>query len=96
MFRRAWKRRVNAIAAAVRPLLRDADLERRRDVWVGSRPCTVDGLPLIGATRSPRVFVAGGHGMWGMTLGPATGWLLAARITSRNLVAELGPFDPLR
>lgn len=89
-------RRVSAIAAAVRPLLRDADLDGRRDEWVGSRPCTVDGLPLIGATRSSRVFVAGGHGMWGMTLGPATGRLLATRIAGGGTPAELGPFDPLR
>ena len=42
-------------------------------------PCTPDGLPLIGVTRDPRVFVAGGHGMWGITLGPVTGRLLASR-----------------
>lgn len=89
-------RRVNAIAAAVRPLPRDADLDGRRDEWVGSRPCTVDGLPLIGATRSSRVFVAGGHGMWGMTLGLVTGRLLATRIAGGGAPAELGPFDPLR
>ena len=41
-------------------LLRGVDLDDRTDEWVGSRPCTVDGLPLIGATRSPRVHVAGG------------------------------------
>ncbi len=89
-------RRVQAIVAAVRPLLRDADLDDRRDVWVGSRPCTTDGLPLIGATRSPRVFTAGGHGMWGMTLGPATGRLLATRIATREHAPALDPFDPLR
>jgi D-amino-acid dehydrogenase len=89
-------RRVQAIAAAVRPLLRDADLDDRRDVWVGSRPCTIDGLPLIGATRSPRVFIAGGHGMWGMTLGPVTGRLLAARISTGEQAPELDPFAPLR
>ncbi|MFP8885294.1 MULTISPECIES: FAD-dependent oxidoreductase [Streptomyces] len=44
-----------------------------RDEWVGSRPCTADGLPLIGATRSSRVFAAGGHGMWAITPGPVTG-----------------------
>ena len=47
------ERRVQAIADAARPLLRGADLDDRQDEWVGSRPCTVDGLPLIGATRSP-------------------------------------------
>ncbi|MDN5917595.1 MAG: FAD-dependent oxidoreductase [Pseudonocardia sp.] len=89
-------RRIRAIAEAARPLLRDADLDARADEWVGSRPCTPDGLPLIGATRSPRVFVAGGHGMWGITLGPVTGELLAETITTGRRPAELAPFDPLR
>lgn len=89
-------RRTQAIADAVRPLLRDADLDDRRDQWVGPRPCTPDGLPLIGATRSPRVFVASGHGMFGITLGPVTGRLLAAQIATGTPVAEFKPFDPLR
>ena len=90
------QRRVEAIVAAVRPLLRGADLDNRQDEWVGSRPCTRDGLPLIGVTTSPRVFAAGGHGMWGITLGPVTGQLLAETITTGSQPAELAPFDPLR
>ncbi|WP_432058854.1 NAD(P)/FAD-dependent oxidoreductase [Streptomyces sp. bgisy022] len=89
-------RRINAIAEAARPLLRGADLNAREDEWVGSRPCTTDGLPLIGATKSPRVFAAGGHGMWGITLGPATGQLLAETMVTGRRPAELAPFDPLR
>ncbi|MCP9970530.1 FAD-binding oxidoreductase [Actinomadura madurae] len=89
-------RRIRAIVDAARPLLRGADLDARQDEWVGSRPCTRDGLPLIGATRSPRVFAAGGHGMWGITLGPATGNLLAEMIATGRRPRELDPFDPLR
>ncbi|SBT42880.1 NAD(P)/FAD-dependent oxidoreductase [Micromonospora narathiwatensis] len=90
------QRRVLAIAEAARPLLRGADLDARVDEWVGSRPCTPDGLPLIGGTRSPRVFAAGGHGMWGITLGPLTGELLAEQITTGRQPTELAPFSPLR
>ncbi|MGH3330631.1 MAG: NAD(P)/FAD-dependent oxidoreductase [Nocardioidaceae bacterium] len=89
-------RRVGAITEAARPLLRGADLDARQDEWVGPRPVTPDGLPLIGATKSPRVFAAGGHGMWGITLGPATGQLLAETITTGRAPVELAPFDPLR
>lgn len=89
-------RRVGAITEAARPLLRGADLDHRHDEWVGSRPCTPDGLPLVGATRVPGVFAAGGHGMWGITLGPATGQLLAEQVTTGRVPAELRPFDPLR
>jgi len=89
-------RRIEAITEAARPLLRNADLDARTDEWVGARPCTPDGLPLIGATRSSRVFAAGGHGMWGITLGPATGRLLAERITTGTTPAAIEPFNPLR
>lgn len=89
-------RRIRAVAESVRPLLRGVDLDDRRDEWVGARPCTPDGLALIGATRSPGVYVAGGHGMWGVVQGPATGRLLAELIATGRRPDELAPFDPLR
>ncbi|ANH37313.1 D-amino acid dehydrogenase small subunit [Nocardioides dokdonensis FR1436] len=89
-------RRISAIVDAVRPLLTGFDLDDRQDEWVGSRPVTTDGLPLIGASRSPRVFVGGGHGMWGVALGPLTGRLLAQQMTTGVTPVQLQPFDPLR
>jgi D-amino-acid dehydrogenase len=71
-------------------------MHERRDEWVGSRPCSWDGLPLAGQTRSPRVFVATGHGMFGMTLGPFTGMLLAEEIATGRRLSELAPMSPLR
>jgi D-amino-acid dehydrogenase len=90
------RRRVKAIVEAARPLLAGADLDNRKDEWVGSRPCTSDGLPLIGVTANPRVYVAGGHGMWGITLGPVTGQLLAQQIATGLVPQELLPFSPTR
>ncbi|GAA3765162.1 D-amino acid dehydrogenase [Microbacterium kribbense] len=92
----AQPRRIEAIVKASRRLLDGMDLDRRQDEWVGSRPVTPDGLPLIGATRAPDVFVAGGHGMWGIVLGPATGRFLAERIVTGRTAPEIAPFDPLR
>lgn len=89
-------RRIEAIVEATAPLFRGVDLSQRQDEWVGSRPVTADGLPLIGRTNASRVFVAGGHGMWGITLGPATGELLAEQIVTGTTPEELKPFDPLR
>ncbi|MFD1504274.1 NAD(P)/FAD-dependent oxidoreductase [Georgenia yuyongxinii] len=88
-------RRIRAIVDATRPLLA-GDLDDRVDEWVGSRPVTTDGLPLIGPTSAPRVIAAGGHGMWGITLGPLTGQLVAELVTSGDVPPELWPFDPLR
>ena len=75
-------RRINAIVESTRRLLRGIDWSERRDEWVGSRPVTPNGLPLIGQTRTPHVYVAGGHGMWGITLGPLTGRTIADQICS--------------
>ena len=88
--------RIQAILDSVRPLFTNMDLENLQDIWVGPRPVTPDGLPLIGATRSPGVFVAGGHGMWGIVLGPATGKLLAEQIVTGTVPKQIRPFDPLR
>jgi D-amino-acid dehydrogenase len=90
------ERRVRAIADSVRPYLSEVDVDKRADTWVGARPCTPDGLPLIGPTAADRVWVAGGHGMWGITLGPVTGRLLADAIMTGDRPAELAPFNPLR
>jgi D-amino-acid dehydrogenase len=46
----------------------------RTTTWSGLRPCTPDGLPIVGRLRrAPNVVVAAGHGMVGLTLAPATG-----------------------
>jgi len=68
----------------------------RDDIWVGPRPLSPDGRPLVGPVLDNRIFVAGGHGMWGMKQGPATGRLLAEQITSGKQPAGLREFDPLR
>jgi D-amino-acid dehydrogenase len=89
-------RRIAAIVRPTRDYLQGVDWASISDQWVGARPVTADGLPLIGATRRPGLYAAGGHGMWGMTLGPATGRLLAEFIASGERPAELRAFDPCR
>lgn len=88
--------RLEAIIASARPLLRGVRWEEHTDVWVGPRPVTPDSRPLIGATKAPTVYVAGGHGMWGLTHGPITGRLLAEQITTGKQPTALADFDPLR
>lgn len=88
--------RLESIIASARPLLDGVDWAERRDVWVGPRPVTPDGRPLIGAVRQPGVYVAGGHGMWGLAHGPVTGRLLAEQITTGKQPEALRAVDPLR
>lgn len=88
--------RVEAVVASVRELLTGVAWGERTDVWVGPRPVSADGRPLIGATKQPGVFVAGGHGMWGLAHGPITGRLLAERIATGKQPEALREFDPTR
>jgi D-amino-acid dehydrogenase len=87
--------RVGAIVASASPLLEGVRWAERSDIWVGPRPVTPDGRPLIGE-MSRGVYVAGGHGMWGLAHGPVTGRLLAEYITTGKQREALRDFDPLR
>jgi D-amino-acid dehydrogenase len=90
------QRRITAIVASARDWLPGVGWDAVTGGWVGPRPVTADGLPVIGRTGIDGLFVAGGHGMWGMTLGPATGRLLAEFIATGRRPAALAPFDPQR
>ncbi len=90
-----WSR-IPSIVRKVNPLMDGVDFAALADQWMGARPLSTDGLPLVGATATPGVFVAGGHGMWGVTLGPLTGLLLAELIATGRAPAPLGALDPCR
>ena len=67
------------------------------DVWCGLRPCTPDGLPVIGRpARLPGVVVATGHAMKGISLAPVTGRLVAEIVTGESASHDLTPFGPDR
>jgi len=67
---------VNVILRSVPRYVTGLDGLETLEIWRGLRPCTPDGLPIIGRIRSfDNVVVATGHGMLGMSLGPITGKL---------------------
>lgn len=62
-------------------------------VWRGLRPCSPDGLPYIGrTTHFDNVILATGHGMMGLSLGPATGKLVSELVTGSVTSMEIGGF----
>lgn len=64
-----------------------------RSKWCGLRPCLPDGLPVIGpAPRHAGLYVATGHAMLGLTLGPVTGKLIAEAVLEGRPSLDLGPF----
>ena len=87
--------RLEAVVAAASPLLDGVRWAERSNLWVGAHAVIPDGRPLIGEV-SPGVYVAGGHGMWGLAHGPVTGRLLAEQITTGKQPQALAEFDPLR
>jgi D-amino-acid dehydrogenase len=61
--------------------------------WMGARPCLPDMLPVIGrAPRHPGLWFDFGHQHHGLTLGPATGRLLAELMTGETPFADPTPF----
>ncbi len=86
---------MGAIVASATPLLDGVRWDEHTDIWVGPRPVTPDGRPLIGEVTHG-VYVAGGHGMWGLAHGPVTGRLLAECITTGKQPEALREFSPLR
>lgn len=63
----------------------------------GLRPLSSDGLPIIGYLKGYKnLAVATGHGMMGVTLGPATGIAIADLLTDGSSREILKPFDPAR
>lgn len=85
-------RRVEGILESVERYFPGLKLERpaEKDVWYGFRPCSPDGLPYIGYTRSlNNVIVAGGHAMMGLSLGPATGSIVADLAGGQQPVVDI-------
>ncbi len=66
-------------------------------VEAGFRPMTPDGLPVIGRVPGwDNLFIATGHAMLGLTLGPATGEAIADLVTGQAPRHDLRPFAPER
>ena len=60
--------------------------------WMGARPCLPDMLPVIGkAPRHAGLWFDFGHQHHGLTLGPATGRLLAEMMTGETPFADPRP-----
>ena len=61
--------------------------------WLGSRPCFPDSRPVIGPAPSlPGLWLAIGHAHWGLTLGPATGRMIAEMISGEPPFCDPGPY----
>jgi D-amino-acid dehydrogenase len=61
--------------------------------WMGSRPCFPDSRPVIGrAPGQTGLWLAYGHAHWGLTLGPATGRLIAQLMSGAVPFTDPAPY----
>jgi D-amino-acid dehydrogenase len=89
--------RVKATLHAGVRTLRGIDTARVFQVWRGIRPCTPDGLPILGRShRLENVFFATGHAMKGLHLAPETGRLVAQALLGELPTRHLQAFSPDR
>lgn len=71
--------------------------ERPVDRWMGHRPSTPDGLPVIGrSSRSPDIFYAFGHGHVGFATAPATGRIVAQHVAGLPEAPDITVFSARR
>ena len=79
------KRRVEGILNAIPnyyPHIK-VSMPEEKNIWLGFRPCSPDGLPYIGRLKKyDNLILATGHAMMGLSLGPATGTMV------RDLILE--------
>ena len=93
-------RRVQAILNSVPRYLPDIaapEEGRNANAWAGLRPCSPDGLPLLGRPRAfENLILATGHAMIGTSLAPITGKLVSEIAANKGLSIDCRALDPDR
>jgi len=93
------KKRVQGIVESIPRYFPDLKppLPEESATWHGFRPCSPDGVPYIGrANKFSNVAIATGHGMMGLSLGPATGKLISEIINEKTPSMPVLAFTPQR
>ncbi|MEL6925795.1 MAG: FAD-dependent oxidoreductase, partial [Bacteroidota bacterium] len=89
-------RRVQGIVKSIPKYLPDyqLDMPATENIWSGLRPCSPDGLPYIGRSKKiGNLTIAAGHAMMGLSLAPATGWLVKEILAEAKPSVEMAGFD---
>ncbi|MBV8406610.1 MAG: FAD-dependent oxidoreductase, partial [Alphaproteobacteria bacterium] len=90
------ERRNKALLANVRTMFPEVNTEGHR-FWMGFRPSTPDSLPLLGEVTGRRgLFLAVGHGHFGMTGGPPSGRLVSQLINRAPTAIDAKLYAPQR
>ena len=93
------KRRIHKLTGLLKhvyPSYKLPRLVKDSQTWAGFRPVSVDGIPMIGQTRLPNLYLNAGHFHLGWTLAVGSGKVLAAKITSQPTEIDGEAYDPRR
>lgn len=91
--------RAHAVISSIKDYYNNLEVSIPEDeqIWFGFRPCSADGLPYVGKyPQYQNLFVATGHAMQGMSLGPATGLLVAEMMTMKKTSLPVDFLQPDR
>jgi D-amino-acid dehydrogenase len=91
------QRRVDAIIRGAQEYLTLPNNPEIKETWAGLRPCTPDGIPLIGWNKNLKnLMLACGHQMLGFQMGAGTGVVIADIFDGKQLSVDAKLFDPSR
>lgn len=89
--------RVGAIYTGAQEFLDLADVSEPKNIWRGLRPCTPDGVPVIGYSKKlNNLFYCTGHQMLGLQSAPGSARLAAELISGQATYTDPLPFSPAR
>jgi glycine/D-amino acid oxidase-like deaminating enzyme len=88
--------RAKVLLEHIRSMFPNVDIREHR-FWMGYRPSTPDSLPVLGeAPGRANLFLALGHGHFGMTGAPPSGRMVSGLILGKPLEIDIGPYAPTR
>lgn len=91
------QRRVESIKKGAREFLHLPQELEIQELWAGLRPCTPDGVPLVGYHKEiSNLMLAVGHQMLGLQSGAGTGLLVADLIEGKTPFVDLNVLDANR
>jgi D-amino-acid dehydrogenase len=91
------QKRVDAIQKGAREFLHLPEKLEVQELWAGLRPCTPDGVPLIGYHKDIlNLMLAVGHQMLGLQSGAGTGYLVADLMEGKSSYVDLKVLDANR
>jgi D-amino-acid dehydrogenase len=90
------EQRAKILIEHIRGMFPEVDTREHR-FWMGFRPSTPDSLPILGeAPGRPGIFLALGHGHFGMTGGPPSGRIVSRLMTGKTPDIDVAPYAATR